>query len=66
MTSTGDAGKIEKAKKTILYATIGLVICALAFAIVNFAVSVVNNAQESESSSSEEERSTGDDDIRAF
>lgn len=40
MTSAGDAGKIEKAKKTILYAIIGLIICVLAFAIVNF---VVNN-----------------------
>lgn len=38
MTSAGDASKIEKAKKTILYAVIGLVVCALAFAIVNFVV----------------------------
>ena len=38
MTSAGDSGKIEKAKKTILYAAIGLVICALAFAIVNFVI----------------------------
>lgn len=40
MTSTGDAGKVKKAKDTILYGVIGLVICILAFAIVNF---VVNN-----------------------
>lgn len=44
MTSAGDAGKIEKAKKTILYAAIGLAICALAFAIVNFFINTLNNA----------------------
>ena len=38
MTSAGDASKVEKGKKTILYATIGLVICALAFAIVNWVI----------------------------
>ena len=36
MTSSGDAGKVKKAKHTILYGVIGLVICVLAFAIVNF------------------------------
>ena len=40
MTSSGDTSKVEKGKKTILYATIGLAICVLAFAIVNF---VINN-----------------------
>ena len=39
MTSAGDPGKIKKAKDTILYAVIGLVICVLAFAIVNFTIS---------------------------
>ncbi len=38
MTSTGDAGKVKKAKDTILYGIIGLVICVLAFAIVNFVI----------------------------
>ena len=38
MTSSGDAGKVKKAKDTILYGVIGLVICVLAFAIVNFVV----------------------------
>ena len=38
MTSAGDASKVEKAKKTILYAVIGLIICALAFVIVNFVI----------------------------
>ncbi len=38
MTSSGDAGKVKKAKDTILYGIIGLVICVLAFAIVNFVI----------------------------
>ena len=44
MTSTGDAGKVKKAKDTILYACIGLIICALAFAITQFVISTLNNA----------------------
>lgn len=44
MTSAGDSGKVQKAKNTILYAVIGLVISALAFAIVNF---VITNVIES-------------------
>ena len=43
MTSAGDAGKIKKAKDTILYSVIGLIVVALAFAIVNFAVKAINN-----------------------
>ena len=42
MTSSGDAGKVKKAKDTILYGIIGLVICALAYAIVNFVISNLN------------------------
>ncbi|MBQ3440932.1 hypothetical protein IJG27_01305 [Candidatus Saccharibacteria bacterium] len=38
MTSSGDAGKVKKAKDTILYGVIGLVVCVLAFAIVNFVI----------------------------
>ena len=45
MTSSGETAKIEKAKKTILYAVIGLAICALAFAIVNFTIAIINNSQ---------------------
>lgn len=41
MTSSGDAGKVKKAKDTILYGLIGLVICVLAFAIVNFVISQI-------------------------
>ena len=36
ITSAGDAGKVKKAKDTILYGIIGLVVAILAFAIVNF------------------------------
>jgi len=38
MTSAGDAGKVKKAKDTILYGVIGLIVCVLAFAIVNFVI----------------------------
>ncbi len=41
MTSAGDAGKVKKAKDTILYGVIGLVVVALAFAIVNFVIANV-------------------------
>ena len=36
VTSQGDPGKVTRAKSTILYAVIGLIISLLAFAIVNF------------------------------
>ena len=38
ITSSGDSNKVKKAKDTILYSVIGLIICALAFAIVNFVI----------------------------
>ncbi|MBR5939150.1 hypothetical protein IKZ77_01195 [Candidatus Saccharibacteria bacterium] len=38
MTSSGDSGKTQKAKNTILYAAIGLAVCVLSYAIVNFAI----------------------------
>lgn len=38
MTSSGDSAKVKKAKDTILYGVIGLIICVLAFAIVNFVI----------------------------
>lgn len=45
MTSAGDATKVEKGKKTIIYGLIGLVICALAFVIVNFVIaSILGNS----------------------
>lgn len=42
MTSTGDSGKTAKAKNTILYAVIGLIICALAAIITNFTINLIN------------------------
>ena len=42
-TSQGDSGKVKKAKDTIMYGIIGLVIAILAFAIVNFVLSNVFN-----------------------
>lgn len=51
MTSNGDAAKLKKAKDTILYAVIGLVICALAFAIVNTVIRIINEGDKDEPSS---------------
>lgn len=39
VTSGGDAGKLEGAKNTILYAVVGLLVAILAFAIVSFVIS---------------------------
>ena len=36
MTAAGDAAKVAKAKNTVMYGIIGLIIAVLAFAIVNF------------------------------
>lgn len=41
VTSMGDSGKVKKAKDTIMYGVIGLVVALLAFAIVNFVLSSV-------------------------
>lgn len=41
ITSQGDTGKVTKARNTILYGVIGMVIAILAYAIVNF---VITNA----------------------
>lgn len=40
-TSLGDPGKTKKAKDTILYGIVGMVIALLAFAIVNFVLSAL-------------------------
>lgn len=39
ITSQGDAGKVTKARNTILYGVVGLIVALLAFAIVNFVLS---------------------------
>lgn len=48
ISSEGDSGKTKKAKDIILYAAIGLVICSLAFAIVNWTIDSIlkQNAEE--------------------
>lgn len=38
ITAAGDEGKAESAKKTILYAIIGLIVIGLAAAVVNFVI----------------------------
>lgn len=43
-TSTGDPNKVKKAKDTITYGIIGLVVSLLAFAIVNFVIQNVFKA----------------------
>ncbi|MBQ7202034.1 hypothetical protein IJS18_01430 [Candidatus Saccharibacteria bacterium] len=42
MTSAGDPSKLQKAKKTILYAVIGLIIVALSAVIINFVMDIVS------------------------
>ena len=42
--SGGDSKKVTDAKNTILYAIIGLIICFLAFAIVNFVIAALPNS----------------------
>lgn len=41
VTSTGEASKTTRARNTILYGVVGLVISLLAFAIVNFVLGSV-------------------------
>ena len=42
-TSQGDSGKVTKAKNTVLYGIVGLVVAILAFAIVNFVLTSIFN-----------------------
>lgn len=39
--SAGDPGKVKKAKDTIMYGIIGLIVALLAFAIINFVLQMV-------------------------
>lgn len=45
ITSSGDAGKATKAKNTITYSIIGLVVIILATVITNFVIGVVSGAK---------------------
>lgn len=51
MISAGDPGKVKKAKDTIMYAVIGLIVCILAAAIVNFVIKAVTKQPASSFSS---------------
>lgn len=53
ITSAGDAAKVEKAKRTILYACIGLAVCALSFALVNFVIVNIIHGQSTDSDGSD-------------
>lgn len=44
ITSQGDPGKVTKARNTILYGVIGIVVALLAFAIVNFVLKSIGSA----------------------
>ena len=43
ITSQGDAAKVTKARNTILYGVVGLIVALLAFAIVNFVLGSLFN-----------------------
>lgn len=45
MTANGDSSKIKKAKDTILYGVIGLVVVILSAAIVNFVIAKTGTTQ---------------------
>ena len=40
--SSGDSGKVNNAKNTILYAIVGLIVAILSYAIVNFVLKSIN------------------------
>ena len=42
--SQGDPGKVQKAKNTVLYGIIGLVVALLAFAITQFVINAIQGA----------------------
>ena len=44
MTAAGDPGKIQKAKKTLTYALIGLAVVALSYVITNFVINMINSS----------------------
>ena len=44
--SGGDAKKVTDAKNTVLYAIIGLIVCFLSFAIVNFVLSALPSSDK--------------------
>ena len=57
--SQGDPAKLAKATKAIIFAAVGLVVCLLAFAIVNFALDGIGGAGGAGGDSSTEASSSG-------
>ena len=57
--SQGDPAKLAKATKAIIFAAVGLVVCLLAFAIVNFALEGIGGAGAAGGDSSTEASSSG-------
>ena len=57
--SQGDSAKLAKATKAIIFAAVGLVVCLLAFAIVNFALDGIGGAGAAGGDSSTEASSSG-------
>lgn len=49
VTSTGDSAKIARARNTIIYGVVGLIVSLLAFAIVNFVLKAVFGGEEKSS-----------------
>ena len=45
ITASGDTGKVVKAKNTIMYSVIGLIIIILASAITGFLIQTINGAK---------------------
>ena len=57
--SQGDPAKLAKATKAIIFAAVGLVVCLLAFAIVNFALDGIGGTGTAGGDSSTEASSSG-------
>lgn len=57
--SQGDSAKLAKATKAIIFAAVGLVVCLLAFAIVNFALDGIGGVGAAGGDSSTEASSSG-------
>ncbi len=68
MTSSGDSGKVELGRKTVIYSSIGLIVVAVSFAAVNFTINVINNNSDSSGSIDSTDKSSdeaSDNDIIA-
>ena len=57
MMSGGDSKKVTDAKNTVLYAIIGLVICFIAFAVVNFVIGSLPSGGQPQQQQSQQQQS---------